>query len=204
MNTRGPLVYIIDDDDAVRQSLSWLVSSADYATRVFPSADIFLQQCRQMERGCIITDIRMPGLSGLDLQTELTAQGIDLPVIVITGHGDVQTAVRAMKAGAYDFIEKPFKDHVLLDLVNRAVAHNLSVGEELQERADLRERHDSLTTREQQVMALIVDGEANKVIAYKLDISDKTVEAHRAKVMRKMSARSLAELVRMALKLKQN
>ncbi len=204
MNTRGPLVYIIDDDDAVRQSLSWLVSSADYATRVFPSADIFLQQCRQMERGCIITDIRMPGLSGLDLQTELTARGIDLPVIVITGHGDVQTAVRAMKAGAYDFIEKPFKDHVLLDLVNRAVAHNLSVGEELQERADLRERHDSLTTREQQVMALIVDGEANKVIAYKLDISDKTVEAHRAKVMRKMSARSLAELVRMALKLKQN
>lgn len=204
MNTRGPLVYIIDDDDAVRQSLSWLVSSADYATRAFPSADIFLRQCRQVERGCIITDIRMPGLSGLDLQTELTARGIDLPVIVITGHGDVQTAVRAMKAGAYDFIEKPFKDHVLLDLVNRAVAHNLSVGEELQERADLRARHDSLTTREQQVMELIVDGEANKVIAYKLDISDKTVEAHRAKVMRKMSARSLAELVRMALKLKQN
>jgi two-component system, LuxR family, response regulator FixJ len=204
MNAHEPVVYVIDDDDAVRESLSWLISSVDLNVQSYPSANNFLDQCQQVHAGCLITDIRMPGLSGLDLQNELIERGIDIPVIVITGHGDVQTAVRAMKAGAYDFIEKPFNDQLLLDLVNRAVAYSLSSSEAHSQLAELMDRRDNLTPREQQVMALIATGEQNKSIAHKLEISDKTVEAHRAKVMAKMQANSLADIVKMVMALNGN
>lgn len=203
MTKSKPIVYVVDDDDAVRKSLTWLISSIDFKVESFPSAQAFLDNCQNVSVGCLITDIRMPGLSGLDLQMELTNRDVDIPVIVITGHGDVQTAVRAMKAGAFDFIEKPFNDQLLLDLVNKAVAHSLSSVETQSQQSELITRRDSLTPREQEVMALIVDGEANKNIAFKLGISDKTVEAHRAKVMGKMQAKSLAELVKMVLVLNQ-
>ncbi|MBL6933422.1 MAG: response regulator transcription factor [Rhodospirillales bacterium] len=201
MSTHETVVYVIDDDDAVRESLSWLISSVDLKVQSFASASIFLDQCDQVHSGCLITDIRMPGLSGLDLQNVLSERGIDIPVIVITGHGDVQTAVRAMKAGAFDFIEKPFNDQLLLDQVNRAVAHSVSSRAAQSQQAELSERRETLTPREQQVMALMATGEPNKSIAHKLDISDKTVEAHRAKVMSKMQANSLADIVRMVMAL---
>jgi FixJ family two-component response regulator len=196
-----PVVYVVDDDKPVRESLTWLISSVDLSVKAYPSAKAFLEDAEQVQTGCLITDIRMPGLSGLDLQIELKARGINIPVIVISGHGDVQTAVRAMKAGAFDFIEKPFNDQLLLDLVHRAISRSLSSSESLTEQADLRACRDSLTPRERQVLELIVMGEPNKSIGHQLEISDKTVEAHRAKVMSKMQASSLAELVKMVLSL---
>jgi len=201
MDTSDPVVYVIDDDDAVRESLKWLISSIDIEVKVFASATNFLEQCHQVSTGCLITDVRMPGLSGLDLQNELKKRGIEIPVVVITGHGDVQMAVRAMKAGVFDFIEKPFNDQYLLDLVNRAVIQSQTSKNEKTHQDELRARLETLTPREQEVMELIVDGEANKNIALKLGISDKTVEAHRAKVMTKMQAHSLPELVKMVLEL---
>jgi len=204
MITPEPVVYIIDDDEPVRDSLSWLISSVDLHVKTYASATAFLEECGQVQTGCLITDIRMPGLSGLDLQNELKVRGIEIPVIVISGHGDVQTAVRAMKAGAFDFIEKPFNDQLLLDLVNQAVTHSLSSSEAHTQQADLLACRDSLTPRERQVLDLIVLGAPNKSIARELAISDKTVEAHRAKVMSKMQASSLAELVKMVLSLEQN
>lgn len=204
MNAPEPIVYVIDDDDAVRESLTWLISSIDFKVDSYTSANDFLEQSKKVQAGCVITDIRMPGLSGLDLQKELTKRGIDIPVVVITGHGDVQTAVRAMKAGAFDFIEKPFNDQLLLDLVNRAVIHSLSAIVASAERIELRTRHNSLTPREQEVLMLIADGESNKSIAQQLKISDKTVEAHRAKVMSKMNPGSLAELIKMVMALKED
>ena len=204
MSKPEPIVCVIDDDEAVRQSLTWLISSIDLRVDAYASANDFLDQCKEIQVGCVITDIRMPGLSGLDLQKELTGRGINVPIIIITGHGDVQTAVRAMKAGAFDFIEKPFNDQLLLDLVNRAIAHSMSSTEESAQRAELRARHDSLTPREQQVLVLIAEGESNKRIAQQLKISDKTVEAHRAKVMSKMNPGSLAELIKMVISLKED
>ena len=199
-----PVVYVIDDDEPVRESLSWLISSIDLNVKTYPSATAFLEDCDQVQTGCLITDIRMPGLSGLDLQIELNERGIDIPIIVISGHGDVQTAVRAMKAGAFDFIEKPFNDQLLLDLVNRAVTHSLAASEAHSQQVGLLARRDSLTPRERQVLDLIAKGEPNKSIGHKLEISDKTVEAHRAKVMSKMQATSLAELVTMVLSLERD
>mgnify|MGYP002725598689 CR=1 FL=1 len=201
MNDIAPIVYVIDDDDAVRSSLSWLISSVDIAVEAYASAGAFLEHCPEVKAGCLITDVRMPGMSGLDLQNELNKRDIDIPVIIITGHGDVQTAVRAMKAGAFDFIEKPFNDQLLLDIVNSAIAHDMISKKAEGEQVELNARRDSLTPRELEVMGLIADGEANKNIAYTLGISEKTVEAHRAKVMSKMQANSLAELVKMSLEL---
>ncbi len=203
MSAPEPVVYIIDDDNAVRESLTWLISSIDFKVCAYASANDFLEQYEQVQVGCVITDIRMPGLSGLDLQKELTGRGIDIPIILITGHGDVQTAVRAMKAGAFDFIEKPFNDQLLLDIVNRAVFHSLSSIAASAQQTELRARHDSLTPREQQVLVLIAAGQSNKKIARQLEISEKTVEAHRAKVMSKMRPGSLAELIKMVMILKQ-
>ncbi|NQU56409.1 MAG: response regulator transcription factor [Rhodospirillales bacterium] len=196
-----PIVYVIDDDEPVRESLTWLISSVDLNVKSYSSATAFLEDCDKVQTGCLITDIRMPGLSGLDLQNELVRRGIDIPIIVISGHGDVQTAVRAMKAGAFDFIEKPFNDQLLLDLVHKAVTHSLSSSETTTQQTDLLARHESLTPRERQVLDLIANGEPNKSIGRALEISDKTVEAHRAKVMSKMQAGSLAELVKMVLSL---
>ncbi|MBC8269133.1 MAG: response regulator transcription factor [Rhodospirillaceae bacterium] len=204
MNTPEPVVYVIDDDDAVRKSLTWLISSVDLNVKAYASATAFLSDCEKVQTGCLITDIRMPGLSGLDLQIELERRGIDIPVVVISGHGDVQTAVRAMKAGAFDFIEKPFNDQLLLDLVHKAVSQSMSSSETHTQLAELQARENSLTPRELQVLELIAMGEPNKSIGHSLEISDKTVEAHRAKVMSKMKASSLAELVKMVLMLNGN
>jgi len=202
MSRNGPTVYVIDDDDAVRQSLEWLISSIDMKVVSFPSATAFLDAYIPDQLGCLVTDVRMPGFSGLDLQDELSRRGFDIPVIIITGHGDVQTAVRAMKAGAYDFVEKPFNDQVLLDLVNRAVGDHIKASQQRAEKEVVQARLDSLTPRELQVLEFISTGNSNKKIAHTLDISEKTVEAHRAKVMEKMHTKSLAELVKMVMSLK--
>lgn len=199
MEQSEPIVFVVDDDDAVRESIGWLISSVDLRVKSFPSASDFMEQCLPGQAGCLIADIRMPGTSGLELQDRLNQRGCDIPVIIITGHGDVQTAVRAMKAGAFDFIEKPFNDQVLLDLVNRAVSCSVESLREQIEHADVKARIESLTPREKQVMDLISVGDSNKNIAHHLEISEKTVEAHRAQVMHKMQAKSLAALVKMVM-----
>ncbi|HER26863.1 MAG TPA: response regulator transcription factor [Rhodospirillales bacterium] len=199
MNQSEPVVYVIDDDDAVRESINWLISSVDLEVQTFSSAGEFLDTCSSGQAGCLITDIRMPEISGLELQDELNRRGWDIPVIVITGHGDVQTAVRAMKAGAFDFIEKPFNDQILLDLVNRAVMASAESLIEQIEQAEVKERMATLTPREKQVLDMISIGDSNKNIAHQLEISEKTVEVHRARVMSKMQAKSLAALVKMVL-----
>ena len=194
-----PIVFIVDDDDAVRESLQWLASSVDLNVKAYASGGDFLSQCRPNQTGCLVTDIRMPGLSGLELQDELNRRGCDLPVIVITGHGDVQTAVRAMKAGAFYFVERPFNDQLLLDMIIKAVAASLQSSREMTHQAEAQARANTLTPREKEVLELISVGEANKRIAHTMGISEKTVEAHRAKVMGKMQAKSLAELVKMVM-----
>jgi two-component system, LuxR family, response regulator FixJ len=194
---RSGAVFVVDDDPAVRDSLKWLLSSVNMTVETFASAAEFLAAYRPEHTGCLLVDVRMPGMSGLELQEELRARSCNLPVIIITGHSDVQMAVRAMKAGAFDFIEKPFNDQSLLDLVQKAVDQSRQVSRELSEQAEIRQRLDLLSPRERQVLDLVTDGEPNKRIAFLLGLSEKTVEAHRAKVMEKTRAGSLAELIRM-------
>lgn len=189
-------VFIVDDDEAVRESLGWLISSVGFKVEAFASAQAFLDSYQPGRPGCLLVDVRMPGMSGLDLQKHLAQQPLCLPVIIITGHGDVQMAVRAMKDGAFDFIEKPFNDQVMLDLVNKAVRECERRRNTHHERQSVQALVDRLTPRERQVMDMIVAGQTNKQIAHGLDISEKTVEAHRAKVMEKLEAASLAELIR--------
>lgn len=195
-NTR---VFVVDDDAVVRDSLRALLESAGYLVSDFGSADAFLSGVAQDAVGCLVTDIRMPGMDGLELQNELIKRQIRLPVIIITGHGDIPLAVIAMKAGALDFIEKPFDDEALLNSVQRGI----ETAEKAQEHASLvvaaAENLSTLTARERQVLDLLIAGHANKVIAYKLDISPRTVEVHRGRVMEKMGARNLSDLVRTAL-----
>jgi FixJ family two-component response regulator len=192
-------VFIVDDDEAVRDSLSWLMQSVGLRPKSFGSALEFLERYERENPGCLVLDIRMPGLSGLDLQTRLTETGIQLPVIFISGHGDVPMAVRALKAGAFDFIEKPFNDQVLLDCVQRALAHDAETRRDMEARRDVSARLELLTPREREVLDLVVDGASNKVISHTLGVSLKTVEAHRARVMEKLQAGSLSELVRLVL-----
>ena len=194
-----PVVFVVDDDRAARESLSWLIGSIHLCVVSFASAAEFLAAYPPGQPGCLITDVRMPGLSGLDLQAELKRRGVEIPVIVVTGHGDVPMAVRAMKAGALDFVEKPFNDQVLIDLVQKAVAKSLAAARGQVEKRDIRARRDQLTPRERQVLDMIVAGDSNKGIAHVLGISEKTVEAHRAHVMDKMQARSLAELMKLVI-----
>jgi len=190
-------VFIVDDDEAVRDSLGWLMKTVGLATEVFASARDFLDSYDPRRPGCLVLDIRMPGMSGLELQEKLAEDAIPLPVIIITGHGDVPLAVRALKGGAVDFIEKPFNDQVLLDAVQRAITLDASQRQEYERNADISARLASLTPREHEVLELVVAGRANKVIAAELGVSQKTVEAHRARVMEKMEAPSLSALVRM-------
>lgn len=199
MSPTDAVVYVVDDDAAVRDSLRWLLESVNLDTVTCQSAAEFLEAYDAERPGCLVTDVRMPGLSGLDLQEQLTETGVTLPVIVVTGHGDIQMAVRAMKAGAFDFVEKPYNDQVLLDLIQKAVEQSLRDGDTRAEQASIEARLDSLTPRERQVLDLVVEGESNKGVARHLDISEKTVETHRARVMEKMEAGSLAELIRMIL-----
>lgn len=192
-------VFIVDDDEAVRDSLSWLMQSVGLGTETFHSADAFLQGYSDDRPGCLILDIRMPGMSGLELQNLLKERDFRLPLIIISGHADVPMAVRGLKAGAFDFIEKPFNDQLLLDIVQRAIEHDRQQRESHAELDEWRARMDSLTPREREVLDLVVAGAANKVISSELGVSLKTVEAHRARVMDKLKADSLSQLVRMTL-----
>ena len=193
------MVHVIDDDDAARDSLAFLFESADIAVETYASGAAFLAVAPTLSDGCIVTDVRMPEINGIELLKRLKAQAIALPVIVITGHADIALAVEAMKSGAVDFMEKPFDDEAMLRAVRAALARQGKAREEGREKADIRLRLAALTNREQQVLEGLVAGHANKRIAHDLDISPRTVEIYRAHVMTKMDAASLSELVRMAL-----
>jgi two-component system response regulator FixJ len=190
-----PLVYLVDDDPAVRDSLSLLLRSVGLGSAVFPSALAFLEAYDPDRHACLVADIRMPGLSGLELQQRLNERGAKIPIIFITGHGDVPMAVNAMKSGAMDFIQKPFRDQELLDRINTALQQDREQRIRLLEENAIKQRLAALTPRETEVMWRVVRGQANKVIALDLGVSQRTVELHRARVMRKLKMRSLAELV---------
>ena len=195
----APLVHVVDDDASVRDSLALLLESAGFSVRSYDSAAAFLQAASDRTAGCVLTDVQMPELNGLELQRRMGELGIRLPVIVMTGHGDVPLAVGAMKAGVRDFIEKPYDDETMLGAIRTALALEGRSQAHAEERAELARRVESLSPRERQVLDGLVAGKANKVIAYDLDISPRTVEIYRAHVMTKMQAQSLSEVVRMAL-----
>lgn len=192
-------VYVIDDDDAIRLSLPFLLRSAGIASRTFESALAFLQAAKSLPQGCVLTDVRMPGMDGIELVRRLGDLRLQHPVIVMTGHGDVALAVEAMKAGAFDFIEKPFTDEVLLGAVQGALDADDRASQDQEARRRYLEAFASLSPREREVLQHVVAGKTSKVIAYDLGISPRTVEVYRAGMMMKTGARSLSELVRMAL-----
>lgn len=194
-----PTVFIVDDDQGIRHAMELLMRTVGLDCETFGSADEFLERFDPERPGCLVLDIRMPGMSGLELQQRLGERTCRLPVIFITGHGDVPMAVRAMQEGAVDFIEKPFRDQELLDVIRGALRTDGERRAEQRETADISARIERLTKREQQVMDLVVTGKPNKVIAWELGVSQRTVEIHRARVMEKMEARSLADLVRMQI-----
>ncbi len=191
--------FVVDDDQAVRDSLRWLIESVGLNVETYASAQEFLDHANGACHGCILLDVRMPEMSGLELQEALRSRNIHNPVIIITGHADVPMAVRAMKAGAMDFIEKPFNDQVLLDRIQRALNLDSKNREREQLRNEACERMAKLTQREREVMEHVVSGESSKRIASDLGLSTKTIEAHRAKIMEKMQANSVADLVRIVL-----
>jgi two-component system response regulator FixJ len=193
------VVHVIDDDDAVRDSLSFLLGAAGMTATTYDSATTFVAGLPKVAAGCIVTDIRMPGLSGVDLLKRLNEEGIRLPVIVITGHGDVPLAVEAMKLGAVDFLEKPFDDDHLLAAIRGALDRHGDDDKRAERETAYRERLETLSAREQQVLDGLIAGHPNKTMAYDLGISARTVEVYRANVMTKMQAGSLSELVRMAI-----
>ncbi len=194
-----PIIYVIDDDDAVRQSLEFLLKTAGMTVRGFEHAKAFLEVLPQIEHGVVITDVRMPGISGIDLLRGIKQTNSDLPVIVITGHGDITLAVEAMKIGAVDFLEKPFDDDLLIASVRSALNRDAGVAKRKAELAGITEKLAALSNRERQVLDGLVAGNANKTIAFDLGISPRTVEIYRANVMTKMAANSLSDLVRMAM-----
>lgn len=193
-------IYIVDDDLDLCRSLQWLLESVGLTTQVFNRSTDFLAEFKpEQANGCILLDIRMPQMSGLEVQEQLNAYPHTLPIIFMTGHGDVPMAVRAMKAGAFDFLTKPFNDQILLEQIHKAIAHYQKVSTLNQQSLTLQKRLKSLTSREAEVLKFIVDGMLNKEIAYELDISVKTVELHRAHIMQKMRADTIAELVKFYL-----
>ncbi|NNM60600.1 MAG: response regulator transcription factor [Steroidobacteraceae bacterium] len=197
----GATVYVVDDDDGMRRALSLLLSTVGFATQSYARPSEFLANLKPDEPGCLVLDIRMPEMSGLELQQQLNRIGCMLPIIFITGHGDVPMAVQAMKAGAFEFIQKPFREQDLLDQINHALRHDAESRLNVARRTEVLRRLDTLTPRERQVMDMVVDGGANKVIAIDLGLSERTVEIHRAKVMEKMGARSVAHLVKLHMTL---
>ncbi|MEE1656561.1 response regulator FixJ [Microvirga sp. CF3062] len=197
--TSDVAVHVVDDDVAVRKSLAFLLASEGLPVRLHESASAFLDEVLSAEGGCIVTDVRMPGIDGIELIRRLKERGITLPIIVITGHADVPMAVEAMKEGAIDFLEKPFGDEVFLTTVREALSRHEKSSHQDAQVAQIKARFEALSERERQVLNGLVAGKANKVIAYDLGISPRTVEIYRANVMAKMQARSLSELVRLAL-----
>ena len=196
-----PIVFVVDDDVSVRESLELLISSAGWQPETFVSAQEFLSHPRALAPSCLLLDVNLPDLNGLDLQQRVAADRIDMPIIFITGYGDVPMTVRAMKAGAIEFLTKPFSDEVLLDAIRHAIERSHTALDREAELQTLRDRHASLSRREQEVMALVVSGLLNKQVGGELGISEITVKAHRGQVMRKMKAGSLADLVTMAARL---
>ena len=192
-------IFVVDDDEAVRDSLGALLESAGFEVETFSSGADFLDRLDPKRGGCIVLDVRMPGLSGLEIQEKLTEKRITLPVIIITGHGDVPIAVQAIKAGAIDFIEKPFGDDVILESVGRALERGRRNKRDASSAVEIEARMARLTPREREVLGQLVIGNPNKIIAYELGISPRTVEIHRARVIEKMEARSLSHLVRLAI-----
>ncbi len=196
-------VFVVDDDTSVRTALKRLIKSLGFKVETFDSAQAFLKHGPHDGPACLVLDIRMPGMSGIELQEQLTYTGLGMPIIFITGHGNIPMSVKAMKAGAVDFIEKPFEDQNLIDAINVAIKKNMKFRTEQAEIKDLQQRVDSLTPREHEVFILVASGMLNKQIAFDLGMSEKTVKVHRARVMQKMKAESLADLVRMAEKVSQ-
>lgn len=196
-----PTVFVVDDDEAVRGSLKLLLKSIGLPVIAYPSAPEFLAAYRHEQSGCLILDIRMPGMSGLELQQQLNVRGAVIPVVFISGHGDIPMAVEAMQHGAFDFLQKPFRDQDLIDRVQKAMERDAASRNQLRRLEQVRERFDTLTAREHEVLGLMTLGRQNKVMAGDLGVSQRTVEIHRARVMEKMQARSLAQLVRMMIEL---
>jgi FixJ family two-component response regulator len=199
--TSTPTVFIVDDDAGVRSSIRVLMKSIGLAAVPYPSAKEFLDAYNPLQPGCLVLDIRMPGMSGLELQQALNERGAIIPVIFITGHGDIPMAVESMRHGAFDFLQKPFRDQDLIDRIQKALALDKETREALREHGKIRARIASLTPREKEVLELLTTGKANKSMAQDLGLSQRTVEIHRAHVMEKMGARSVAQLVRMVMDL---
>ncbi|MDH3838134.1 MAG: response regulator transcription factor [Desulfobacterales bacterium] len=197
----NPIVFIVDDDDSVRKSLARLITSVGLKVETFSSANAFLKRDAYDGPACLVLDIRMPGLSGLELQTELAKAERTLSIVFITSHGNITMSVQAIKAGAVDFLEKPFEEQDLLDAVHLAIQKDRATKEKLAELREIQERVESLTPREREVFALVVTGMLNKQIAFEMGIGEKTIKVHRARVMQKMQAESFADLVRLAEKL---
>jgi FixJ family two-component response regulator len=199
-----PTAIVIDDDDAVRSSLKLLLRSVKLPVVVYASAQEFLPKYSVDQPGCLIVDVRMPGMSGLELQEQLNLRGAMIPVIFITGHGDISMAVEAMRHGAFDFLPKPFRDQDLLDRIQKALEKDAKSRREIAQTERIRQQFESLTPREREVLGLVTSGKANKVMAADLGVSQRTIEIHRARVMEKMQANSLAQLVRMVLNLRES
>lgn len=199
MTDRQESVLIVDDDAAVRDSLSLLLKSVGIQSQTFSSGDEFVDAYQADWAGCILLDIRMPGMSGMEVQRRLFERDCTLPIIFITGHGDIPMAVEAMHLGAHDFVQKPFHDQELLDRIQAALNANRDQQDDIDLKRNVKERYETLTPRESEVMSAVVKGHANKVIAMDLDLSQRTVEIHRARVMEKMQVRSLAELVKLSV-----
>jgi FixJ family two-component response regulator len=201
MTDPDPVVFIVDDDLSVRRSTERLVQATGLRVQTFTSAKEFLKNARFEGPACLVLDVRMPGLSGMDLQQELTQSGIQIPIIFITGHGDIPMSVRAMKAGAVEFLTKPFRSRGLLDAIRAALERDRSAHKERSETGELRQRYEQLTPREREVMVLVAAGLLNKQVAGELATTERTIKFHRAHIMQKMHAESLADLVRMTEKL---
>lgn len=199
--TDAGIVFIVDDEEPVRDSIGLLLRSVGLRSQGFPDARAFLENCLPHQHGCLIVDVRMPRMSGLELQQELNRRGWAIPLIFITGHGEVQMAVEAMRAGAVDFLQKPFKDDELIRRVQKALDHDQKHHEELRSVEIIRSRYETLTPREREVATRLAAGQANKIIAIDFDLSERTVELHRARVMQKLGIRGVAQLVQFLLKI---
>ena len=203
-NLNDATVFVVDDDEPVRDAIAFMLETVDVKCETFANAQEFLDSYDVSRRGCLVLDIRMPGMSGLELQVYLAEHNVEVPIIFITGHGDIPMAVEAMKRGAVDFIRKPFRDQELIDRIHEALLVEQNQRDAAETLVELRSRADSLTPRESEVFGRVADGQANKVVAIELGISERTVEIHRSQVMQKMQARNLAALVRMRIVLEQS